>query len=707
MKSLMNQCEKIIVGITTVFIITGLVATTVQAGIITSTQSESGANGFGGWNLNNVKVVLNDSNDTFNPETGDYQFYENTDYTYESIVYDTADAPVFSGTPMGIVLAKDWPVGEPSGIKIVNNDLGVKDPKPQNCIMATSYLADHFLDSADPQQVTCSSPFQTHKRYKLAMKPSTVDGIGSESVDLVFNVEDEDGSRDYQVFQKINNWTDGRLEGFTIQVGFGIGENFQSTTEAAIAAGADDDGVNEALDNLHLTVPQAIWAKTQLANFSEGLFGPFDDKTETLGFFDPAQRAGFLINEYVEDTDLPPAITDTLTATQTLGSDYNQIPPETGPVSQFGPWLPSSMLPYGVFFDDDGNPETDAELLAWYGWNPEVGGLGWMSGSQGSEDNNAAFSAISAEKILDMGENLSYTMGEIDDLVNVGLNYIVTVGDITTFPVSAENTFTIRITPTKDTSGESGQPLADPAYVGEDPIPWLLFRSSDAEVLLEPVDEFVIGSLLTARVGDADLNQDSESAETVNVNISALGLETISLELTEQGENRGVFAATLPEEFSNVPVGTVVTMSYVEIEVDADTGVEVFEIKTSSTKAILETLPILSDVSITDFSVPESIFDGLSRTLKVSIMNDKEAKAPASGSVMLTGTDGSVFTGEFTDLKVNGKLKFSFRWTAALEPPEVSDTVSWSVIVTVNNEEVNSAIGSTLVEVKRGKNSKQ
>ncbi len=58
--------------------------------------------------------------------------------------------------------------------KIVNDDLAVKDPKPTNCIMATSYLEGHFLDSTDPEQVICSGPFQSHKRYKLAMLPSTV-----------------------------------------------------------------------------------------------------------------------------------------------------------------------------------------------------------------------------------------------------------------------------------------------------------------------------------------------------------------------------------------------------------------------------------------------------------------------------------------------------------------------------------------------------
>jgi len=249
----------------------------------------NGAPGFGGWNLENVKVVLDgtqgaiESTDSwFDPATGDYNFAADSDFSYESRVLDDW------GTPMGIVLAKDWPIGEPSGIKIVNDDPNVKNDKPANCIMSTSYLKGHYLDSADPKQVICSSPFQTHKRYKVAMLPSTVDFSGSDGVDMVFNVEPEMGTRDYRVFQKINNWTDGRLQGFKVEVGFGVGGDFVSA-----------DGAGVDLTNLNIAVPSDLWSATQLATFSAGLFGPEDKHTGEVGFFDATKRAGFLIDEYV------------------------------------------------------------------------------------------------------------------------------------------------------------------------------------------------------------------------------------------------------------------------------------------------------------------------------------------------------------------------------------------------------------------------
>ena len=147
--------------------------------------------------------------------------------------------------------------------------MAVKAPKPINCVIGTSYLADHYLDSADPQQVLCSGPFQAHKRYKLAMLPTGFNGI-----DLVFNVEAETGSRTYQIFQKINNWTDGRLEGFSIQVGVGVGANFKTSSQAGID-----------LDDLNISVPTEIWAQdAEVAVFSAGLFGPLDKHTGSIGF---------------------------------------------------------------------------------------------------------------------------------------------------------------------------------------------------------------------------------------------------------------------------------------------------------------------------------------------------------------------------------------------------------------------------------------
>ena len=525
-----------------------------QAGLITSnpatatTQGGDGVQlGFGGWNLDNVEVVLNgtqgaigSADSWFDPATGEYNFAANTDFTYSTNVDDGLGTII-----MGHVLAKDWPVGEPAGIKIVNDDFDVKSGKATNCIMSTSYLEDHFLDTADPMTVLCSGPFQSHKRYKLAMLPTTVDGVGEEGIDLEFNVTVDGTSRDYQVFQKINNWTDERLEGFTIQVGTGVGANFVLAS----------DGAGVGVDKLSLSVPSTVWPATQLANFSTGLFGPIDLKHgRPEGYFDPAIRAGFKIVEYgVGNPGDLPGQTDTLTSGDTLGSSYADVPAGAlAAANQFGNWLPNTMLPYGIFFDDDADPDTDNQLVAWYGYSVAAGSLQWMKGA--ADD----FELVSPVTITDIWSNDPlYSMGVIDDLVNVGLNYVVTVGDVSGFPGSK---FTIRITPKTETV-----PTAAPTYVGVVPNPSLSYTSSDATIELTP-SQFAPGATLTVRVADADLNTTAGiDTTTVDVSTTDGSVSGVSLTLNEVGVERGIFSADLPAAFSNILAGETVTVTYTDV----------------------------------------------------------------------------------------------------------------------------------------------
>ncbi len=95
------------------------VASTASAGIIPES----------GWNLDNVTVTLDGTESTFDPITGDYLFGPiDSDYSYQADVYNDYNG---DGEVMGIVLAKDWPIGEPPGIKIVNDDGGnIPDGRP-------------------------------------------------------------------------------------------------------------------------------------------------------------------------------------------------------------------------------------------------------------------------------------------------------------------------------------------------------------------------------------------------------------------------------------------------------------------------------------------------------------------------------------------------------------------------------------------------
>ncbi|HQS03729.1 MAG TPA: hypothetical protein PK693_11190 [Halothiobacillus sp.] len=145
----------------------------------------------GAWNLGNVQVdlirVLDGSvfDATFNETTGVYGSMTVGDSFVSNVYNDTSNTSL-----MAKLSGKVWPIGEPTGIKAVNNDPSVNNGKPANCLINTAYLAGFYLDSATPKPVVCSSPFQSHKRFKVALQPATVDGVTSgdgKPVDLVFN----------------------------------------------------------------------------------------------------------------------------------------------------------------------------------------------------------------------------------------------------------------------------------------------------------------------------------------------------------------------------------------------------------------------------------------------------------------------------------------------------------------------------------------
>jgi hypothetical protein len=424
---------------------TMLIATGTQAGVIADSNpdnsmgallGECGTPGaaqacVGAWNLDNVdvnQVRVADGSvfGSFDKATGAYATMAVGD-TFVSSIKDAI------GSVMAKVSGKVWPVGEPTSIKAVNGDTQTKNGKPQNCLINSSYLGadvstsglDAYLNSASPEPVICSSGFQSHKRFKIAMQPATVDGVADGAVsdkpiDMVFNVTDGGGLNSYQVFSKINNYTGKRLKGYKIVVGRGTGSGFQSASALGIAnklhislgkgEGAAGNGSLDGSD---------LFDGDGLATFSHGLFGAIDKNFPTNGFFD-TRTAGFDVTQ-ICSSGLPCATTanpfmggpaliqsDTIESTTVLPSNYTTL---------FGDWLPSKWQPSGVFFDDDNDPTTDAVLQAW--WN----GTQWVS------NNDGGFTPIPAATLEAWGKDPLYAVSHIEDVLNLGINYIVKVND--------------------------------------------------------------------------------------------------------------------------------------------------------------------------------------------------------------------------------------------------------------------------------------
>ena len=558
----------------------GVAAVPVYAGQIVGVQQalpspvldgdDDWKNGFGGWNLDNVnvKIVNVDTGEvvegkTFDKLTGSYTEMMLGD-TFVSEVTDGA------GNIMSNLHGKDWPVGEPSGVKAITNpniDATLSHDKPASCLLSTSFYQfkddpdyagltpeDGFLGSDNPNPTLCDSPFQTHKRFKVDALPAVVDGVGTEAIDLVFNVEAEEGTRRYMVLQKLNNYTDKRLGSFKIELGFGVGENFQNVGQTT----ANDAGENLTLsigigENTKTDPVSDIWEAEDLAVFSAGLFGTADEKHPEDGFFD-TRRAGFFVELSADSS--------TIASTAAFPSNYTTI---------LGDWLPSIWEPTGIFYDFDSDPLTDATLVAVWGDNPntpDVVDYQWLLG------NADGFIPVPADQLQIWIADPLYAVGTIEDVLNLGLTYIVEIGDVAVMPNAQ---FTIRMTPIASAD------QAVPGYVdGLEPVlpvDVLPGETYTGTVEVAPTPEVALSAPLEIRVTDADLNQDPLVAETVTVIISD-GFKTGNVTLTERSADYGVFEGTA-EGFTDLR-GATVKVTYNDaanaegaaVEVTATTKVE-------------------------------------------------------------------------------------------------------------------------------------
>ncbi|WP_321323455.1 choice-of-anchor F family protein [Thiomicrorhabdus sp.] len=461
--------------------ITGDTATVKTQGSAVTTYYPSGTApslpavqfGYGGLNLDNVDVQIVNAETgvelakTFNqtPVTGgDYSEMVLGD-SFASFINDGVNTAL--GDATGKLVGKDWPVGEPSGIKVVTNN----DPltaydnngKPTSCIMSTSFhpfsdeptllpagasLDDGLLNSNYINPTMCNSSFQTHKRFKVSALPASLvdDGSGNpKAIDVVFNIDTTDNTtpRRYLILQKLNNYTGKHLEGYKLEVGFGVGTNFVADTTGAVQL---SDGIGEKAEpNGTLTVPTAdIIDPADMAVFSAGLFGAAEPpKHPNDGFFDATARAGFFAQEAVATPK------NTISSTGSMTTTYKDL---------FGShWLPSIYEPKGIFWDDDNDTATDDRLVAfWSDYNQTPGNYMWL---KGAADN---FAPVTEEELQTWANSAEpYYVGGIEDVLNLGLTYMVDVGDMSaTGAAGTKDSFTLRMIPVEET---------DPAIAGSVP----------------------------------------------------------------------------------------------------------------------------------------------------------------------------------------------------------------------------------------------
>ncbi len=424
------------------------------------------------------------------------------------------------------------------------------------------------------------------------MKPNMVDGAGTDSVDLVFNANDNgDPVEEYRVFQKINNWTDQRLAGFKLEVGFGVGTAFQKATVFCSGCQSECRG-GPIVHRSRTKKPISHMACSGRSRVQTGS----NTGEYTGGFFDDQSRAGYRIQEV--DTDTYESVPDATTGG--IFGKYEDVLPED-PASpagvagfgQFGDWLPTIFMPQGVFFDDDDNPNTDDVLMGWWGYNANcstapspvnTGNYCWMYGHANyynwidnladpaalgfvKDTITANYQPVSQATFAAWATDSRYYVDTVDDLANLNLNYVVNVGTVdATWPtwngVDAA-TFTIRVTPVLGANS-----TAAPGYIGTPHIP-LVNVATVGTVDIRPSPEFVPGTdTLTMTVADADLNFDPNTVQTVDVVVDNVATNETEdpVTLTETGVNTGVFEGSLPTTTGVVGVNNDGTMNAEPLE---------------------------------------------------------------------------------------------------------------------------------------------
>ena len=400
----------------------------------TATASQAGV--IESWNMDTVSVA-----------PGPYTEY----VTYYSTIYTDNTLTISNG----VITWKETDVQAP-GLKVVNGD----DVDGSNCLMTTGW---NPYDMTDKQ---CSDPLQSSKRFK-------VKNLVNGPIDVTFNVVDGPKSV-YRSLQKLTDGTDLRWDGFTIQLGFTVNGQFVSSTAG------DGLGFSDTAGN-YWTSPVTTYqsqADTFSAYFAQGLAGLPDAYHPEPGYFNPYERMGFGMIATEDEI-----VSDGITAT------YSDI---------FGPWMNSSATSIAIYYDDDGDINTDNLLMANCADAADISKAGthigddivgyscngvWVSyrSQVGLDANGVPYESDGIPKIIALsdlaaiiytskdaavasGTALPYYMDQIEDLANLGLNFWITVDDNTTWPTPGS--FVIRYTPAP--SDGSTPPPAEPETICTD-----------------------------------------------------------------------------------------------------------------------------------------------------------------------------------------------------------------------------------------------
>ncbi|MGB1836346.1 MAG: choice-of-anchor F family protein [Marinobacter adhaerens] len=347
---------------------------------------------------------------------------------------------LWTNSPAAVYFELDDGSGRPPGIQVVTDDF---DFPTNNCIMASGER-----ESADfPGTIVpklCSDPPSSSKRYFMEFRESDT------PVDLVFDIglkdiryggvkdpADDGGEalaafreeygigRIYRVIQKVINNTDERWVGINVELGHGVGADFERFNFA-------EDGVAFELRNF---VPREffdgetgapdieVWDPERYSTFSPKLFDTGERERFEPGFFDDAAGGLFPPQDTSGDPEKSPFIFSGTTATsdgsvgaittnhfsmvdaQAMGSTVTQ--------GVFGYLLSDSLAPFVIARYDEGDPEGESDAVeAW--WD----GTAWRYGLAGDASGLNPFSVVPDSQLEQWAAKLlGIDPAQLDDAV--------------------------------------------------------------------------------------------------------------------------------------------------------------------------------------------------------------------------------------------------------------------------------------------------
>lgn len=303
---------------------------------------------------------------------------------------------------------------------------------------------DGCLMTSNPN-ANCTSEFQSGKRIKQQMT-----GLGP--VDLVFDVDSNGDDSNYQVFHRLINLTKQSLSGFSIELGFGIGDNF---TQAG-----DESGISFA-SGFRAQPTGSGAASTQ---FPFGLFGDASDNInfDLDGFF-AAERTGYNVDFSAVK----------LTSTGMFGP-YENL---------FGDWKSQESVPTGAFWDNDNDPGTDALVMAWLNedgqWEIRREVIDATAGTAGALVTPELRDTLQ-EVVEFLGLDAALiTTGPIEDLANLNVNFAINLNDLLLFgddDTFKTASFTLRTTVFAAATAPVPLPAGAPLLIGGLGMLWALRR---------------------------------------------------------------------------------------------------------------------------------------------------------------------------------------------------------------------------------------